>query len=129
MQKVFVNGTFDLLHSGHLALLEYARSLGDCLTVAIDSDQRVRALKGQNRPINSQWERFKLLSALRSVDHVEIFDSDLELCELISKHDLMVKGSDYRGRPIIGEDLIEVVFFDRIQGYSTSEKIQNIINR
>jgi rfaE bifunctional protein nucleotidyltransferase chain/domain len=129
MKKIFVNGTFDILHIGHLALLSYARSLGDSLTVAIDSDQRVKKIKGLNRPINSEFERKQLLLALKSVDHVEIFDSDFELCQLISKHDLMIKGSDYLNQPIIGKELIDIVFFDKILGYSTSEKIQDIINR
>jgi D-beta-D-heptose 7-phosphate kinase/D-beta-D-heptose 1-phosphate adenosyltransferase len=129
MKKIFVNGTFDILHAGHLALLFYARSLGDSLTVAIDSDQRVRSLKGSNRPINSQSERAQLLAALKSVDQVEIFNSDEELCQLIARHDLMVKGSDYRDQHIVGKELIDIVFFDKIPGYSSSEKIQDIINR
>ena len=65
MKKVFVNGTFDILHVGHIALLDYAKSLGDQLVVGIDSDDRVRLLKGSNRPINSQLERGTLSAHLK----------------------------------------------------------------
>ena len=129
MRKIIVNGTFDIVHSGHLQLLSYARMLGDHLTVAIDSDARVRSLKGSDRPVNSQEERAELLSYLRMVDDVVVFSTDDQLRSIINRADLMVKGSDYVGKDIIGSDLIDIVFFDRINGYSTTEKIQHIINR
>lgn len=130
MKQIIVNGTFDIVHSGHLALLNYARSLGDYLIVAIDSDRRVKELKGVDRPVNTQAERQELLSNLRSVDEVRIFDSDQELVNIIAECDIMVKGSDYRGRPIVGEHVIsDIVFFERIHGFSTTEKIQHIANR
>lgn len=130
MKQIIVNGTFDIVHSGHLALLNYARSLGDYLIVAIDSDRRVKELKGVDRPVNTQAERQELLSNLRSVDEVRIFDSDQELVNIIAECDIMVKGSDYRGRPIVGEHAIsDIVFFERIHGFSTTEKIQHIANR
>ena len=130
MKQIIVNGTFDIVHSGHLALLNYARSLGDYLIVAIDSDQRVKELKGADRPVNTQAERQELLSNLRSVDEVRIFDSDQELVNIIAECDIMVKGSDYRGRPIVGQHVIpDIVFFERIHGFSTTEKIQHIANR
>ena len=108
--------------------MKYARGLGDYLTVAIDSDSRVQQLKGSGRPVNSQAERQELLLAVRWVDAVEIFSTDSELREIIKRSDLMVKGGDYYGRPIIGSDLIDTVFFERIDGYSTTEKIQHIIS-
>lgn len=129
MKKVFVNGTFDILHRGHLELLAYARSLGDSLTVAIDSDRRVQEKKGQTRPINSYADRATMLKHIRWVDDVKEFDTDEDLINLIKSHDIMVKGSDYRGQPIIGEDSIKVVFFERIDGYSSTGKIQDILNR
>ena len=130
MKKVFVNGTFDILHVGHIALLDYAKSLGDQLVVGIDSDDRVRLLKGFNRPINSQLERGTLLSALKSVDEVFVFDTDDELRSLIQACDIMVKGSDYRDKPIVGQEICkEIVFFERLNGYSTTNKIQDIANR
>lgn len=130
MRKVFVNGTFDILHTGHIALLDYAKSLGDKLTVGIDSNERVRMLKGSSRPINSELERSTLLNALKSVDEVFVFDTDIDLINLIQECDVMVKGSDYKGKHIVGQDICkEIVFFERLNGYSTTEKIQHIINR
>lgn len=129
MKKIIVNGTFDILHVGHVKLLNFAKTLGDCLIVAIDSDERVRKLKGQNRPINNEYERKTLLENLKSVDEVIVFNTDSELLDVISCSDLMVKGSDYIGKPIIGEHLIDIIFFDRIHEYSTTNKIQHIASR
>ena len=130
MKRIVVNGTFDILHSGHLALLNHARSLGDYLVVAIDSDRRVQELKGPSRPINTQTERQELLENLRAVDEVKIFDSDQELVDIVKDCAIMVKGSDYKGKPIVGEDSIaKIVFFERVDGFSTTEKIQHIANR
>ena len=130
MKRIIVNGTFDILHSGHLALLTYARSLGDHLVVAIDSDRRVKELKGLSRPVNTQSERQELLSNLRSVDEVRIFDSDPELVDIVAECAIMVKGSDYRDRPIVGSEVCSsIVFFERIDGFSTTEKIQSISRR
>jgi len=129
MKKIFVNGTFDILHIGHLSMLEYARSLGTELTVAIDSDERVKLLKGPSRPVNSQQERAALLASLKTVDNVFIFDTDEELTHLISEHDVMVKGSDYIGKPIIGQEFCkEIVFYDRTE-HSTTKTIQDISSR
>jgi len=130
MKQIIVNGTFDIVHSGHLALLNYARSLGDYLIVAIDSDRRVKELKGADRPVNTQAERQELLSNLRSVNEVRIFDSDQELVNIIAECAVMVKGSDYQNRPIVGLEVCpSIVFFERIDGFSTTEKIQHIANR
>jgi D-beta-D-heptose 7-phosphate kinase/D-beta-D-heptose 1-phosphate adenosyltransferase len=130
MKRIVVNGTFDILHSGHLALLNYAKSLGDFLVVAIDSDRRVRELKGTSRPVNTQSERQELLENLRAVDEVKIFDSDQELVDIIKDCAIMVKGSDYKGKSIVGENNIaQIIFFNRIDGFSTTEKIQHIANR
>jgi len=130
MKRIVVNGTFDILHSGHLALLNHARSLGDYLVVAIDSDRRVQELKGADRPINTQAERQELLSNLRAVDEVRIFDSDQELVDIIAECAIMVKGSDYQGKTIVGQDVCkELIFFKLKNGYSTTNKIQDIISR
>lgn len=130
MKKIFVNGTFDIVHRGHLEMLLFARKQGDFLTVAIDSDRRVKELKGEDRPINDQLERATLLTYLRPVDQVVIFDTDEELIDLISKHDAMVKGSDYKDKQIIGLDVCKkLIFFDLIDGYSTTQKIQYITSR
>jgi len=130
MIKVFVNGTFDILHLGHIELLNYAKSLGDQLIVGIDSDRRIKELKGPKRPINSEYNRWFILKNLKAVDEVVVFDSDDELINWVRLCDIMVKGSDYRGKPIVGEEVCKnIVFFERIDGYSTTNTIQNIIAR
>ena len=132
MQKIFVNGSFDILHVGHIRLLQYARSLGHTLLVAIDTDRRIKELKGDSRPINTQAERVEMLMALASVDEVKTFDSDNDLIDIIRTYepDIMVKGSDYKDQPIVGSEFCKkIVFYDRIDEYSTTKKIQDIINR
>ncbi len=131
MKTIFVNGTFDILHPGHVQLLNYARSLGDSLIVAIDSDRRVRELKGDGRPINSEDDRKLMLESLRSVDTVWFFDSDQELEDICRLYNpIMVKGSDYKGKHIVGQQYCkEIVFYDRIEPYSTTRAIQDIGSR
>lgn len=130
VKTVIVNGTFDILHPGHIALLNYAKSLGGELVVAIDSDDRVRSLKGPTRPINNQSERRFMLQNVKAVDRVVIFYNDQQLTDLITQCDVMVKGSDYRGKRIVGESVCpEIVFFDIDDDYSTTKKIQSIIDR
>lgn len=134
MTKVIVNGTFDILHVGHIALLRHAKmSYPDAVVhVLIDSDRRVQELKGPSRPINSQNERLTMLSALRYVDSVNTFDSDQELANQIKQFDpdVMVKGSDYRDKPIIGAEYCkEIYFYEKDQELSTTKKIQSIIDR
>lgn len=110
-------------------MLNFAKSLGDYLVVAIDSDDRVKKLKGPNRPINSYVERKIMLENLKAVDEVQMFHTDEDLINIIKTCDIMVKGGDYKTLPIIGKEHTEVVLFDRIDGYSSTEKIQNIIAR
>ena len=132
MTKVIVNGTFDILHRGHLELLEYAMSCGSYLLVAIDTDRRVKELKGESRPIHNQYDRKFHLEMLKPVNEVRLFDSKEELIEIIKdyKPDIMVKGSDYKGRSIVGATYVpEVIYFERIGEYSTTKTIQNIVNR
>ena len=128
MNKVIVNGTFDILHPGHIELLNHARSIGDFLLVAIDADERVRKLKGNKRPINNQSIRKFMLENLKSVDKVVIFNSDEELLNCIKHCSIMIKGSDYKGKSVIGENLIDIIFYERTE-HSTTNIIQDIINR
>ena len=132
MRKVFVNGTFDLLHRGHLELLNFARSLGDRVYVGIDTDRRVSEKKGPSRPIYNQEERKFFLENLKSVDKVHLFDSDFELEAMINfiQPDVMVVGSDWKGKSVIGSmHASELVFFSRVGDYATTKTIQNIISR
>jgi D-beta-D-heptose 7-phosphate kinase/D-beta-D-heptose 1-phosphate adenosyltransferase len=130
MSLIFVNGTFDILHPGHIELLNYAKSLGSHLMIGIDSDRRVRELKGPARPIHSQQHRAFMLKNLKAVDEVVVFDSDIELINLVAACDIMVKGSDYMGKHIVGEAVCdELIFFDKLHDYSTTKIIQDIIIR
>jgi D-beta-D-heptose 7-phosphate kinase/D-beta-D-heptose 1-phosphate adenosyltransferase len=132
MSTIIVNGTFDILHPGHVAMLNTARGLGDYLVVCIDTDRRVRELKGESRPINDQIDRKVMLQNLKAVDIVEFFDSEEELIALIKlyKPSVMVKGSDYRGQRIVGEEHVSrVIYYDRVSDYSTTKTIQDITNR
>ena len=132
MKRIVINGTFDILHLGHIRLLNYARSIvNSYVYVLIDSDRRVRELKGEYRPVNSEYERASMLHALRSVDRVDIFDTDDELREYIRRFqpDLMIKGSDYRGQTIIGSEYCgDIEFFDRLERYSTTNKVSAILS-
>ena len=130
--KIFVNGVFDLIHKFHIELLNYAKSLGDVLYVGIDSDERVRQLKGHTRPVNSLEERIFMLQNLKAVDYVLDFSSDkaLEGLAKIIKPDIMVVGSDYKNKRVIGSEYAkQLLFFDRIDEYSSTKIIQGIINR
>ena len=132
MKSIFVNGTFDILHPGHIQLLNYAKSLGDTLTVGIDSDRRVKEKKGYARPVYNVGDRAYMLQNLKAVDYVVIFDNDeeLERCIKNVKPDIMVVGSDWKGKSVIGSMYsAELRFFDRIEEYATTKTIQSIINR
>lgn len=133
MTTVMVNGTFDVLHPGHVAMLNTARSYGHWLIVAIDTDRRVTELKGAGRPINNQNDRRIMLSNLKSVDIVEFFDSDEELITLMKRYkpDVYVKGSDWKHdtKSTAHQYCKEVIYYDRIEEYSSTKIIQNIINR
>ena len=131
-RRIIVNGTFDIVHRGHIEMLNYAKSLGDYLLVCIDTDKRVKELKGESRPVNSHEDRKFMLSNMKCVDAVWLFDSSDELeyiCKLYRPH-VMVKGSDYQGKPIVGKQYRDsVVFFNLVRDYSTSKIIEDINNR
>ena len=131
---VFTNGCFDLLHPGHIRLLEQARSLGDVLVVALNSDAGVRRMKGSGRPLLGEGERAELVAALEAVDAVTLFDEDTPR-DLIAAllPDILVKGADW-SHFIAGREEVEaaggvVKALPLEPGYSTTNLIENILNR
>ena len=127
-----VNGTFDILHRGHIELLNFAKSQGDRLLVAIDTDRRVKELKGSGRPVNNQQDRKFHLENLKAVDGVMFFDTKEELIEIMKgwSPDVYVKGSDWKNGEGTAEQYSkEVIYYDRVGDYSTTNIIKNIINR
>lgn len=132
---VFTNGCFDILHIGHVKLLEKARSLGDVLVVAINTDSSIKTIKGRRRPINSERDRGIILSALSFVDFVTFFDEPdpARIIKLLDP-DVLVKGGDWKREEIIGADYVtsrggKVYSLPLIKGYSTSRFIANIEKR
>ena len=127
---IFTNGCFDIVHRGHIELLKYCRSIGGKVIVGLNSDASVRALKGRDRPINSQEDRKFHLEAIRYVDEVVIFDQETPY-ELIMqiKPSVIVKGGDYNKTDVVGHDVSEVRIFDYVRGYSTTSTIESISNR
>jgi rfaE bifunctional protein nucleotidyltransferase chain/domain len=131
---VFTNGCFDLLHPGHLDLLTRARSLGDALIVAINSDASVKRLKGPNRPVFPENERAEILSALSVVDYVCAFDEDTPLEAILEiRPDILVKGADWVDN-IVGSREVEswggkVIALPLVQGQSTTGIIERVLHR
>jgi D-beta-D-heptose 7-phosphate kinase/D-beta-D-heptose 1-phosphate adenosyltransferase len=130
---VFTNGCFDLIHTGHTRYLATARSFGDLLVVAVNSDASVRSLKGSPRPINGQNERAETLAALESVDFVTVFE-ELDPYKVISvlQPDVLVKGGDWPIEKIIGRDVVQarggrVVNVPFVEGQSTTCIIEKIL--
>ena len=126
---VFTNGCFDLFHPGHLLLLLKAKSLGDILIVAVNSDLSVRKLKGRHRPLIDEKSRARILSALSCVDYVTVFPEDTPAETIaVLRPDILVKGSDYKLSEIVGKkDVRKVVRFPLVKNFSTSGLIQKIV--
>ncbi|NBP57912.1 hypothetical protein EBU71_15505 [bacterium] len=131
--KILLNGCFDLLHPGHIQLFEHCSRYPDRhVKVLIDSDRRIKEHKGESRPIINQDSRAYMIRSLKWVDNVIIFDTDVQLITLIASYqpDIMIKGSEYKDKMIIGESYCrQIVFIDIDEKYSTSKIISNIINR
>ena len=125
---VFTNGCFDLLHAGHVKYLETAKSFGDVLILGLNSDRSVTALKGEDRPINTQMDRAYILAALEAVDYVIIFDEDTpyDLIKVVKPH-VLVKGGDYEGKEVVGQDIAdELKLVQFVDGKSTTRTIEKI---
>lgn len=132
---VFTNGCFDILHIGHLRYLEEAKKLGDILVVGVNSDESVKRLKGEKRPINKLNERMEMLAGLKPVDYVTYFEEDTpyNLIKLLLP-DILVKGGDWKVDEIIGSDIVlgnkgEVFSLNFEENFATTNIIEEIIRK
>lgn len=128
---VFTNGCFDLIHIGHVSLFQKAKTLGDVLIVAINSDKSLAGLKGPKRPLVSEKDRVKLLSAIDVIDYVVIFGEQTPY-QLLKKltPDILVKGGDYKIEDIVGREFVKKVYrYPLVKGKSTSNLIKLIVER
>lgn len=125
--KVWINGTFDVLHIGHIKLIDFAKSFGS-IRVGLDTDERVREKKGIHRPFNKLENRMEFISAIKGVDSVVSFGTDAELRNCIKEYepDVMVIGGEYKYKEIIGLEYVpKIEFFDKIEGISTTKILSN----
>jgi D-beta-D-heptose 7-phosphate kinase/D-beta-D-heptose 1-phosphate adenosyltransferase len=132
---VFTNGCFDILHRGHVAYLGQARAWCDRLVVGLNSDRSIRALKGEDRPVNDLESRALVLAGLGSVDLVAPFDEDtpIKLIE-VARPDVLIKGADYTEEQVVGGDLVkswggEVKLAPLVEGYSTTAAIARMTSK
>jgi rfaE bifunctional protein nucleotidyltransferase chain/domain len=131
---VFTNGCFDIIHAGHIKYLSDSKKLGDLLIIGLNSDDSVRRLKGESRPLNNQSDRAEVLSALKSVDYVCIFEEDTPY-NLISAiiPDILTKGGDYIPENIAGGDVVtdnggQIIIIKYVDGKSTTNIIEKMKN-
>ena len=132
MKYILAVGAFDVLHTGHIALLNYAKSLGDYLLVALDTDERITEAKGYSRPVNNQLIRGTIMENLKAVNEVLFFNSDEELINIIQtyKPDIRVIGSDWKGKTVVGEQFCkEIVYYDRVNDESTTKTLDDYIEK
>ena len=127
MKVIWTNGCFDVLHRGHIELFKFARSQGDFLIVGIDTDERISKAKGSNRPFNRLDDRITMLESIKYIDKVVYFDSTSELEEQVklSNAEAIVVGREYENKRVVGSELVnEVVFFNRMEEYSTTKILE-----
>ena len=127
MKRIWINGCFDVLHYGHFKLIDYAKSLGT-LTIGIDSDKRIKQMKGDDRPFHTEEQRIFNLLQIRDVDSIVVFDSDDTLRNHLQTYqpDIFVIGSDYIDKPIIGGEFAkEIKFFNKLGGLSTTKLLND----
>ena len=125
--RVWVNGTFDVLHIGHIKLLEFASQFGE-VRVGIDTDERVKEFKGELRPINTIKDRIDFMNSIKYVNSSVSFSTDEELCDRIKEWnaDIIIIGNDYKDKRVIGSHLVkEIIFFEKIDGYSSTKIIES----
>ena len=131
MSIVWTNGTFDILHPGHIELFKVARALGDKVIVATDTDEKIKADKGDHKPVNNLCYRVAMLEAIKYIDVVHTFGSRQELEDLIQLYepDILLLGDDWRHGDVVGrEHAKEVRFLPRVGGYASSNTIKRIHN-
>jgi D-beta-D-heptose 7-phosphate kinase/D-beta-D-heptose 1-phosphate adenosyltransferase len=131
MSIVWTNGTFDILHPGHIELFKVARSLGDKVIVATDTDEKIKTDKGDHKPINDLCYRVAMLEAIKYIDVVHTFSSRQELEGLIQLYnpDILLLGDDWQGGDVVGiEHAKGVRFLPRVGGYASSKTIKKIQN-
>lgn len=122
--RIWLNGCFDVLHIGHIELLEHAKKLGGYVLVGLDSDERVKKLKGDDRPINPIEHRIKMIESLKFVDDVVTFNTDDDLRDIlyIYQPDIILIGDEYKNKEIIGAEYArDVVFFEKKNDISTTK--------
>jgi rfaE bifunctional protein nucleotidyltransferase chain/domain len=129
---VFTNGCFDIIHTGHIDYLEKAKNFGDYLVVGLNSDNSVKSIKGNTRPVNNELDRAKVLSALRPVDVVVIFNEQtpVQLIKIVNP-DIHVKGGDYKAddlpeKNVLDEIGAKIEIIPYLEGYSTTKIINKI---
>jgi rfaE bifunctional protein nucleotidyltransferase chain/domain len=122
---VFTNGCFDVLHRGHVELLQYCKSIGYRVLVGLNSDKSVKRLKGDSRPFFSEADRKFVLESLGCVDEVIIFDEDTPI-DVISRinPDVIVKGGDYNIEDVVGRGMCDIKIFNYVDGYSTTKTLE-----
>ena len=121
--KIWINGCFDVLHHGHFQLIAHAKSLGDELTIGIDSDRRVKESKGDGRPFHNQKQRIYNLFQINGVNGIVVFDTDKELSDAIKEYqpDIFVIGEEYKDKGIIGrKHAKKIEYFTKVEGFSTT---------
>ena len=135
LKIVFTNGVFDILHAGHLDYLKRSKKLGDILIVGVNTDESAKAIKGPDRPFNSEEDRAALLAGLECVDYVALFSEGTPINMISSvRPDLLVKGADYSADEVVGKDIVEsyggkVELIPFKEGFSTSLLIDKIKSR
>ena len=128
MKIVWTNGCFDILHRGHIELFKFAKSQGDCLIVGVDTDERIKNSKGDDRPFNNLIDRIVMLESIKYIDKVVYFNSTSELEEQVrsSNAKTIVVGKEYKDKRVVGSEIVdEVIFFDRLGNYSTTNILKN----